>query len=131
MPGYKGPLEIGFNLNVNGSPGGVDIHIGRRAKMFKFKRRLAVVAIPATLALGALTYGSVVAMAAPSPSPTAAGQPSASAPADSATSPGESATEQPESATEAVEPNEPAQPNGGFADDPANSQADTQQEGVH
>jgi hypothetical protein len=97
--------------------------------MFHFKRRLAFVAIPATLALGALTYGSVVAMAAPSPSPTAAGQPAAT--------PGESTAEQPEGANETAEaaepnePNEPAQPNGGFADDPANSQADTQQEGIH
>ena len=94
--------------------------------MFHFKRRLAFVAIPATLALGALTYGSVVAMAAPSPTPTAAGQPAAT--------PGESTAEQPEGANEAAEPaepNEPAQPGGGFADDPANSQADTQQEGVH
>jgi hypothetical protein len=92
--------------------------------MFHFNRKLALVAIPATLALGAVTYGSVVAMAAPSPTPSAAAQPSA-------TEPAESATEQPETATEAAEPNEPAQPNGGFADDPANSQADTQQEGVH
>jgi hypothetical protein len=99
--------------------------------MFRFKRRLAFVAIPATLALGALTYGSVVAMAAPSPSPTTAAQPAAGAPGGNAETAGESTAEQPESATEAAEPNEPAQPNGGFADDPANSQADTQQEGVH
>jgi len=92
--------------------------------MFNFNRKLAFVAIPATLALGAVTYGSVVAMAAPSPTPSAAAQPSA-------TEPAESTTEQPETGTEAAEPNEPAQPNGGFADDPANSQADTQQEGVH
>jgi hypothetical protein len=85
---------------------------------------MAFVAIPATLALGAVSYGSIVAMAAPSPAPTAATQPATAEPA-------ESATEQPESATEVAEPNEPAQPNGGFADDPANSQADTQQEGVH
>jgi hypothetical protein len=92
--------------------------------MFHFKRKLALVAVPATLALGAVTYGSVVAMAAPTPTPTSAAQPSTAAPA-------ESAAEQPENAPEAAEPNEPAQANGGFADDPANSQADTQQEGIH
>ena len=92
--------------------------------MFHFKRRMAFVAIPATLALGAVTYGSVVAMAAPSPTPSSAAAPAAAEPA-------ESNTEQPETATEAAEPNEPALANGGFADDPANSQADTQQEGVH
>jgi hypothetical protein len=93
-----------------------------RTEVFHFKRRLAFVAIPATLALGAVSYGSVVAMAAPSPTPSAATQPSAAEPA-------ESSTEAPETATEAAEPNEPAQPGGGYAD--ANAEADTQQEGVH
>jgi hypothetical protein len=91
-------------------------------EVFHFKRKLAFVAIPATLALGAVTYGSVVAMAAPSPTPSASTQPSAAEPA-------ESSTEAPETATEAAEPNEPALPGGGYAD--SNSQADTQQEGVH
>ena len=88
--------------------------------MFHFKRKLAFVAIPATLALGAVSYGSVVAMAAPSPTPAGATQPSTAEPA-------EPSTEAPETATE---PNEPALPGGGYAD-PANTQADTQQEGVN
>jgi hypothetical protein len=92
-------------------------------EVFHFKRRLAFVAVPATLALGAVSYGSVVAMAAPSPTPTAATQPSTAEPA-------ESSTEAPETAAEAAEPNEPALPGGGYAD-PANTQADTQQEGVN
>ena len=75
-------------------------------EVFHFKRKLVFVAIPATLALGAVTYGSVVAMAAPSPTPSASTQPSA------------------------AEPNEPVLPGGGHAD-PANTQADTQQEGVN
>jgi hypothetical protein len=88
--------------------------------MFHFNRKLALLAVPATLALGAVSYGSVVAMASPSPTPAAAA-PSAE--------PAESSTEQPETATEQAEPNEPALPGGGYAD--TNSQADTQQEGVH
>ena len=92
--------------------------------MFHVKRRLAFVAIPATLAVGALSYGSVVAMAAPSPTASGAPtQPAAAEPADS------SSTEQPETATEQAEPNEPAQPGGGHAD--TNDSADTQQEGVN
>lgn len=89
--------------------------------MFHFNRKLALLAVPATLALGAVSYGSVVAMAAPSPGPSAAAQPAAE--------PAESATEQPETAAEQAEPNEPALPGGGHAD--TDSQADTQQEGIH
>jgi hypothetical protein len=89
--------------------------------MFHFKRRLAITAVPATLALGAVSYGSVVAMAAPSPTPAAATQPSAAAPAESST---------PETATEQAEPNEPALSGGGYAD-ADNTQANTQQEGIN
>jgi hypothetical protein len=87
--------------------------------MFKFRRRLAFLAVPAVLVLGAVSYGSVVAMAAPSPSPTAKAAPSTAEPAESAT---ESTT------PEVTGPNEPALPGGGHAD-PDNVQADTQQEG--
>jgi hypothetical protein len=90
--------------------------------MSKFKRNLAFMAVPAVLALGALSYGSVVAFAAaspsPTPSPTGTTAPSAAEPAESAT------------AAETVEPNEPALSGGGYAD-AANSQADTQQDGVY
>jgi hypothetical protein len=97
--------------------------------MLRLNRKLAFIAVPATLALGAVSYGSVVALAAPSPTPPAATQPSAGAPAESSTEQPESGTEQPETGTEAAEANEPALPGGGYAD--TNSQADTQQEGVH
>lgn len=96
--------------------------------MYGCKRRLAFLAIPATLALGAVTYGSVVAMASQSPSPTSTAQPSTAEPG---TEKPDSATEQPETAAEGAEPNEPALPKGGHADDPDNAQADTEQEGVH
>ncbi|MDQ6880394.1 MAG: hypothetical protein M3082_22350 [Candidatus Dormibacteraeota bacterium] len=81
--------------------------------MFKFQRKLAILAVPAVLALGAVSYGSVVAMAAPSAAPGAAA-PSATEPAESATEPA----------------NEPALPGGGFAD-ADNVQANTQQEGIN
>ncbi len=88
--------------------------------MSKFKRNLAFMTVPAVLALGALSYGSVVAFgpASPSPSPTGTTAPSAAEPAESATAP------------ETVEPNEPALAGGGYAD-AANTQADTQQDGVY
>jgi hypothetical protein len=88
--------------------------------MSKFKRSLAFMTVPAVLALGALSYGSVVAfgLASPSPSPTGTTAPSAAEPAESATAP------------ETVEPNEPALAGGGYAD-AANTQADTQQDGVY
>jgi hypothetical protein len=86
-------------------------------------RKLAFLAVPAVLAVGAIGYGSVVAMAAPTP--TASAAPSQSAAAE----PAESSTEQPETAAEQAEPNEPAQPGGGYAD--TNETADTQQEGIH
>ncbi|MDQ6721896.1 MAG: hypothetical protein M3003_14030 [Candidatus Dormibacteraeota bacterium] len=82
--------------------------------MFKFQRRLAFLAVPAVLALGAVSYGSVVAMAAPSHSPTVV---------KPAAEPAESTTES------AVEATEPALPGGGYAD--TNVQADTQQEGIN
>jgi hypothetical protein len=86
--------------------------------MSKFKRSLAFMTVPVVLALGALSYGSVVAFASPSPSPTGTTAPSAAEPAESATAP------------ETVEPNEPALAGGGYADT-ANTQADTQQNGVY
>jgi hypothetical protein len=89
--------------------------------MFKFRRRLAFLAVPAVLAVGAVSYGSVVATAAPSPSPSAKAAPSIAEPAESATE---------SRAPEVAEPNEPAQPGGGHAD-PDNVQADTQQEGTN
>jgi hypothetical protein len=87
----------------------------------KVPRKLAFVAAPvAVLALGAASYGSVVAFAAASPSPPAVtqGPPPAGEPAESTTT------------AEAPEPNEPTLPGGGHAD-PDNVQSDTQQEGVN
>ena len=86
--------------------------------MLKFQRKLAFFTVPAVLALSAVSYGSVVAFASPSPSPTVNASPSATDPAESTT------------ASETVEPNEPALPGGGYADT-ANVQADTQQEGIN
>lgn len=82
--------------------------------MLKLQRKLAFLAVPAVLVLGAASYGSVVAFASASPSPTA---PAATEAAESTTT------------SEAAEPNEPALPGGGYADTD-NVQADTQQEGV-
>jgi hypothetical protein len=89
--------------------------------MFKFRRRMAFLAVPAVLALGAVSYGSATAFAATSPSPTAKAAPSTTEPAESTK---ESAI------PEVAEPNEPALPGGGHAD-PDNVQADTQQEGTN
>jgi hypothetical protein len=86
--------------------------------MFKVPRKLAFLTVPAVLALGAVTYGSVVAAAAPTPN-----LPSAAAPLEASTA--ESST-----APDAAEPNEPALPGGGHSD-PDNVQANTQQEGVN
>ena len=86
--------------------------------MLKFQRKLAFLTVPAVLALGAVSYGSVVVMAAPSSSPTVAKSPSATEPAEST------------AAAEAVEPNEPALPGGSHAD-ADNVQANTQQEGIN
>jgi hypothetical protein len=88
--------------------------------MFKFKRRLAFLTVPAVLAVGAMSYGSVVAFASPSPSPSPTGTsaPPAVEPAESTTAP------------ETAEANEPAVAGGGYAD-AAGAQADTQQEGIH
>jgi hypothetical protein len=83
--------------------------------MFKFKSKLAFMAIPAVVALGAVSYGSVVAMAAPRTSPSVVKS---------------QAAEPAESSTDAVEANEPALPGGGYAD-ADNVQADTQQDGTH
>jgi hypothetical protein len=86
--------------------------------MLKFQHRLAFFTVPAVLALSAVSYGSVVAFASPSPSPTVNASHAASVAAESTT------------ASETVEPNEPALPGGGYADT-ANVQADTQQEGIN
>ncbi len=88
--------------------------------MFKIKRRLAFMTVPAVLAVSAMSYGSVVAFASPSPSPSPTGTS-----ATSAAEPAESTT-----APETAEPNEPAVAGGGYAD-VAGAQADTQQEGIH
>jgi hypothetical protein len=84
--------------------------------MVKFQRKLAFLTVPAVLALGAVSYGSVVAAAAPSPS-------TASVKASSAAEPESTATD-------SAEANEPALPGGGYAD-ADNVQADTQQEGIN
>jgi hypothetical protein len=88
--------------------------------MINFKRRVAFLTVPAVLAVGAMSYGSVVAFASPSPSPSPTGTsaPSAAEPAESATAP------------ETVEANEPALPGGGYVD-AAGAQVDTQQEGIN
>jgi hypothetical protein len=83
--------------------------------MVKLQRKFAILTVPAVLALGAVSYGAVVAAAAPIPNPAAT----------SATEPAEST-----SAPEAVEANDPALPGGGYAD-ADNVQANTQQEGIN
>ena len=96
--------------------------------MIKVPNRMKFLAVPAVLALGAVSYGSVVAMAAPVTLPTAATTLAATtpaAPAPAAPAPAESPT-----APETVEPNEPALPGGGYAD-ADNVQADTQQQGIN
>ena len=86
--------------------------------MLNLKKRLTFLTVPAVVALAAVSYGSVVAFASPSPNPTAVTSPSSVEPAEST------------SAAETSEPNEPALPGGGYAD-AANTQADTQQDGVY
>jgi hypothetical protein len=78
----------------------------RFSQLFKFRPKMAFLAVPAVLALGVVSYGSVVAMAAPSHSPSVV---------KSATEPAESTTES---------------DTGGYAD-PDNVQSDTQQEGIN
>jgi|GEM_PF-6900947 len=91
------------------------------------KHKLAFLTVPAILALGAASYGSVVAFASatPTPTPSTATEPAESTTTAEAAEPAESTT-----TAEAAEPNEPALPGGGHGD-AANSQADTQQEGVN
>ena len=72
--------------------------------MFSVKRKLAFLTVPAVVALGAVSYGSVVGMAAPVTSAAAVASPSAPEPAESTPTP------------ETVEANEPAVPGGGYAD---------------
>lgn len=86
--------------------------------MMKLNRRFAFLTVPAVLALGAVSYGSVVAFASASPSPTVPTSSSAAEPAESAR------------AAETPEPNGPALVGGGYAD-AGNAQFDTQQEGIH
>src|SRR4030081_3898218 len=90
----------------------------RGNQMLKFQRKLAFFTVPAVLALSAVSYGSVVAFASPSPSPTVNASPSATDPAESTT------------ASETVEPDEPALPGVVSADAP-NIQADTHQERIN
>jgi hypothetical protein len=82
--------------------------------MLNIKRRAAWLAVPAVMALAAVSYGSVVAFTAANPSPA----------------PAEAAEAAESTAPEAAEANEPALPGGGYAD-ADNVNADTQQEGVH
>ena len=91
--------------------------------MIKLPNRMKFLAVPAVLALGAVSYGSVVAMAAPATLPTAATTLAATTPA--APAPAESVI-----APETVEPAEPPLPGGGYADTD-NVQADTQQQGIN
>jgi hypothetical protein len=88
--------------------------------MMNFKRRAAFLAVPAILALAAVSYGSVVAFSAASPSPTGTETETAEAaePADS-------------TAPEAGEGNELVELSDGGSADPDNVQSDTQQEGQH
>jgi hypothetical protein len=88
--------------------------------MFKLQRKFALLAVPAVLAIGVVSYGSVVAMASPSHSAVVKAA-SPAEPAETATEPADPAA----STTDPVGPNEPA--GGGYAD--ANAAADTQQEG--
>jgi hypothetical protein len=90
---------------------------GGLSQLIKLQRKLAFVTVPAVLALGVVSYGSVVAMAAPVHK--AAVVKTAATPAEPV-----------ESSTDAVEANEPALPGGGFAD-ADNVQANTQQEGIN
>ena len=85
--------------------------------MIKLQRRLAFLAVPAVVALGAVSYGSVVAFSTPIQKAAVV---TAATPAESAES----------TSTDAAETNEPALPAGGFAD-ADNVQADTQQEGIN
>jgi hypothetical protein len=83
--------------------------------MWNWKTRLAILAVPAALAVGG---GAVVAhAAAPSPAPPS------SSPAASDTS-----TEAPDTSPEPAEANEPGQPGGGHADQAG--QGDHQWDGV-
>jgi hypothetical protein len=85
----------------------------RCSQMLNLKSKAAFLAVPAVLALAAVSYGSVVAFSAANPTPAPAAE----------------AAEAPEAA-EAAEANEPALPGGGYAD-ADNVNADTQQEGIH
>jgi hypothetical protein len=80
--------------------------------MFNLKSKAAFLAVPAVLALAAVSYGSVVAFSTANPTPAPAAEAAES------------------TAPEAAEANEPALPGGGYAD-ADNVNADTQQEGIH
>jgi hypothetical protein len=83
------------------------------------KSKLALLAIPAVLAFAAISYGSVVAFSTANPTPAPAN--TAAEPAEAAVTPG---------APETAEANEPALAGGGYAD-ADNTNANTQQEGIH
>jgi hypothetical protein len=84
--------------------------------LLKLQRKLAFLTVPAVVALGAVSFGSVVAFAAPAHKATAVKAATAAEPA--------------ESSTDAAEASEPALPGGGYADADG-VQADTQQEGIN
>jgi len=86
-------------------------------QLIKFQRKLAFLAVPAVVVLGAVSYGSVVAMAAPINNAAAVKVATPAEPVES-------------TSTDAAEANEPALPGGGYAD-ADNVQANTQQEGIH
>ena len=94
--------------------------------MISLRRKILWLSVPAVLAAGAITYGSVVAFATPGTTRPAS---SLTQPVDStaADSPVEK-PEQPESAVEQPEPNEPALPGGGHAD--TSAQANHEFDGV-
>ena len=86
--------------------------------MLKLRSKGAFLAVPAVMAIAAVSFGSVVGFASANPSPSPTGTAAAAEPAESATAPG------------TVEPNEPALPDGGYAD-AAGANVDTQQDGIH
>lgn len=85
--------------------------------MWNWKQKLALLAVPAVLAIG----GSVILANAASPS-------AGTSPTSSQTAAGETATESPEITSATVDPNEPSLPGGGHSDQ--GDQADHQFDGT-
>ena len=94
--------------------------------MLDWKRKLALIAVPAALAIG----GGSIAASAPSntPSATQAQTTQPAAPASQPEASGQSETGQSETGPEPVEANDPALPGGGHTD--VGDQADHQFDGV-